>query len=266
MVAVTYWALAPQSWPKGQKLRIVVIADLHAGAPQMSLDRVQKIVAQANALQGDMTVILGDYLADHTFQSRRYKIEDIAIQLAQLRAPLGVFGVLGNHDWRADPAARANRQGPIHTQRALEAQGMCILVNRAIKISHADAHFWLAGLDSQSAFQEARRGKAGIGADDLAGTLAQITDDCPVILLAHEPDIFAKMHAPASITLSGHTHGGQIVFGRWRPVVPSQYGAKLAYGHHQDGARHLIVSGGLGCSGLPIRFGAPPEITVVDLG
>ena len=97
-----------------------------------------------------------------------------------------------------------------------------------------------------------------------------MTDRDPVLLLAHEPDIFAQMPVadPArqvALTLSGHTHGGQVRFGPFVPVVPSQYGPRFAYGCiHEDG-RDLVVSGGLGCTKFPVRFGMPPEITVVEL-
>ena len=99
-------------------------------------------------------------------------------------------------------------------------------------------------------------------------TLAQITDDTtPAILLAHEPDIFPKVPERFGLTLSGHTHGGQVklpLIGR--PIVPSRFGQRYAYGHVIEDERHLIVSGGLGLSNLPIRFGVPPEIVLLELG
>ena len=91
-------------------------------------------------------------------------------------------------------------------------------------------------------------------------------DDAPVILMAHEPDIFPKVPERVALTLSGHTHGGQINLFGWRPIVPSDYGQRYAYGHIVEGERDLIVSGGLGCSILPIRFLSPPEILIVELG
>lgn len=106
------------------------------------------------------------------------------------------------------------------------------------------------------------------GADDLPGTLARIPDDGnPVLLLAHKPDIFPQVPARVSLTLSGHTHGGQValpVLGR--PIVPSSCGERFAYGHIVEDDRHLIVSGGLGCSMPPVRFGVPPEIILIELG
>ena len=92
-----------------------------------------------------------------------------------------------------------------------------------------------------------------------------MTDDAPVILMAHEPDIFPDVPDRVCLTLSGHTHGGQVRLFGWSPVVPSRYGNRYAYGAIQEGGRHLVVSGGIGCSIAPIRFGMPPEITVVDL-
>jgi hypothetical protein len=104
------------------------------------------------------------------------------------------------------------------------------------------------------------------GEDDIPGTLAQIQDDAPAILMAHEPDIFVDVPDRFAVTLSGHTHGGQVRLPfLGRPVVPSAYGQRFAYGHIQEEGRDLIVSAGLGCSILPVRFGVPPEITVVNL-
>jgi uncharacterized protein len=104
------------------------------------------------------------------------------------------------------------------------------------------------------------------GVDDLAGTLAQVTDDAPIILLAHEPDIFPSVTDRVALTISGHTHGGQVRLAGFSPVVPSRFGNRYAYGHVTERDRHLIVSGGLGCSVLPVRFGVPPEVVMVELG
>jgi predicted MPP superfamily phosphohydrolase len=102
------------------------------------------------------------------------------------------------------------------------------------------------------------------GTDDLPGTLAKITDDAPLILMAHEPDIAVKVPERVSLMLSGHTHGGQVRLFGYSPVVPSRYGNRFAYGHIREQC-DVIVSGGLGCSILPLRIGVPPEIVVVTL-
>lgn len=125
--------------------------------------------------------------------------------------------------------------------------------------------FWLAGLGDQLAYKLGHRRYLGV--DDLPGTLAQVRTDDPVILLAHEPDIFPRVPARVALTLSGHTHGGQIRLPLiWPAFVPSEYGARFAYGHVVEEDRHLIVSGGLGTSFVPVRLGVPPEIVRVDLG
>lgn len=262
---VQTWRLKPAGWPGGRRLRIVMVADIHAGGPQMAEPRIARILARAQALEGDLIVLMGDYRASHRFQTRRIPVETVAPLLATLKAPLGVHAVLGNHDWWDDREAQARRAGPVHTTSVLEAAGIPVLVNRAVRLGQGEGAVWLAGLDSQMPFPLHRWGKSP-GMDDLDGTLAQVTDAAPVILLAHEPDVFAKVPERVAVTLSGHTHGGQIRFGPWMPVVPSGFGSRYAYGHVREDGRDLVVSGGLGCSGLPIRFGRPPEITVVELG
>ena len=262
---VQTWALQPPLWPRGRKLRLVMVADLHAGGPNMEEARVQQAVDLANAQNGDLVLLMGDYRATHHLQTRTVPIEVTAELLTGLKAPLGVHAVLGNHDWRDHLKAFGPAKGKIHTQIVLENAGIPVLVNRAIKIGTGGAAFWLAGLDSQSAFQGFGRRHDWKGMSDLPGTLAQLTDDAPAILLAHEPDIFVQVPDKVALTLSGHTHGGQVRFGPWAPVVPSQFGDRFAYGWVREGQRDLVVSGGLGCSVLPVRFGVPPEITVVDL-
>lgn len=261
---VQRWPVQPAGWPRGQRLRIVMIADLHAAGPQMDEARVARIVARAQALEGDIVLLMGDYRATHPYQARRVPIEAVAPILAGLRAPLGIYAINGNHDWWDDAEAQARRRGPIHTAIVLEAAGIPVLVNRAVKIGEGEAAFWLGGLDSQSALP------GGGGRNHLPGLLAQVTDDAPMILAAHEPDVFAEGTPRVALQLSGHTHGGQITFFGWRPVVPSRYGARYAWGHVREKGRDLVmrdlvVSGGPGCSGVPVRIGAPPELTVVEL-
>lgn len=264
---VQSWAVSPKGWPQGRKMRLVMLADLHAGGPNMGEDRVQQAVDLANAQGGDMILLMGDYRASHRWQTRQVPIDAAAPILAGLKAPLGVHAVLGNHDWWDHIRKTGSRTGPTRTQRVLERVGIPVLANQAAQVGGV----WLLGLDSQSAMQM-RGGDPNdwVGKSDIKATLAQMTGDGPALLLAHEPDIFADLatHDPEGrilLTLSGHTHGGQVRFGPWAPVVPSQYGSRFAYGWLREGERDLVVSGGLGCSGLPVRFGVPPEITVVDL-
>jgi uncharacterized protein len=261
---VQRYALIPPGWPQGFRLKIAVVADIHVGEPYMGLLRVEEIVATTNALDPDVIVLLGDYVAGHRFMTRQIGMSEVAPVLAQLKAPLGIHAILGNHDWWDDRTAQRARRGPIIAARALRQAGIPVLENEAVRLMSGRQPFWLLGLGDQIAYI---RGKGRFdGADDLPGTLAQVSDDAPAVLLAHEPDIFPKVPARVALTLSGHTHGGQVRLFGYSPVVPSRYGNRYAYGHVVEDGRHLIVSGGLGTSILPVRFGVPPEIVLVELG
>ncbi len=269
---VQRYGINPPRWPKGASLKIAVLTDIHACRPWMSPDRIRFVVKQTNALRPDLTVLLGDFSAGHRYVTGDVHSRDWSAALSGLRATLGVYSVLGNHDWWEDRTAQTNGHGPTFGQRALEAVGIPVLENQAVRLDIDGTPFWLAGLGDQLALLPwSRYGrKHWQGVDNLPGTLAQITDEAPVILLAHEPDVFPKVPARVSLTLCGHTHGGQVrVFG-YSPVVPSSYRNRYAYGHIRErrgnALTDLVVSGGLGCSIAPIRFGVPPEITLVELG
>jgi hypothetical protein len=257
---VTHYRLGLPRWPQnGRRLRIAALADIHVCEPWMPLSRVEEIVSRTNRLEPDVIVLLGDYVTGlKRFRSAVIPPEDWGRALGRLSAPLGTYAVLGNHDWWEDiDGVRA----------AFAANRIPVLENSAALLAPTGgAPLWLAGLGDQLAHFGGRNGFTGV--DDLPATLAGIPEDGrPIVLLAHEPDIFPEVPARVGLTLAGHTHGGQVAlpyFGR--PIVPSAYGARYAYGHIVEDGRHLIVSGGLGCSGLPVRLGVPPEIVVVDLG
>jgi len=262
---ITRYAVTPKRWPADLKLTIAMVADLHACEPWMSADRVASIADTANTLGADMIVLLGDYVAGHRMVSGPVHSSEWAAALSRLRAPLGVHAVLGNHDWWDDRQAQRDGAGPIVSRKALERESIPVYENDAVRLKKDGHSFWLAGLGDQLAFLPARR-RLGqrIGIDDLSGTLAKVGQDDNVILMAHEPDVFRRVPERVSLVMSGHTHGGQIRLFGWSPVVPSRYGSKYAYGHvreHTD----LIVSGGLGCSIMPVRFGVPPEIVLVTV-
>ena len=84
-------------------------------------------------------------------------------------------------------------------------------------------------------------------------------------MLAHEPDYFAKGDKRVDLQISGHTHGGQLNLFGWRPMTPSRFGQSFAYGHVRDGDRQMIVSGGIGFSGVPVRIGQAPEVTFIKI-
>lgn len=261
---VQRWRLRPAGWRAGQRLTIAILTDLHMSEPYVTVPRLKRIVARVNALKPDLTVVLGDLPAASRFITREIPQEETCAALAGLSASLGVYAVLGNHDWWHDPAAQKRRAGPTRSGLALEAAGIPVLENKALRLGTGEGAFWLAGLGDQIAFPDRRGHWQGV--DDLPGTLAQVTDAAPVILLAHEPDIFPKVPARVALTLSGHTHGGQVRLFGYSPIVPSRYGNRYAYGAVEENGRHLVVSSGIGFTGLPVRVGVPPEITVVELG
>jgi predicted MPP superfamily phosphohydrolase len=267
-LAVTRYAVTPENWPRGFKLKLALVADVHACEPTMTMARMEEIVATANGLGADAILLLGDYEASHRLMQRPLAPDEWAPVLAQLKAPLGVHAILGNHDYWDDPDAQRGRKRPVRGRVALEKAGVPVYENDAVRLAKEGQAFWLAGLADQIAYITGVKNGRMIfeGLDDLDGTLGQVTDDAPVILMAHEPDIFPKVPARVALTVSGHTHGGQVRLFGWSPIVPSEFGNRYAYGHVVEDARHLIVSGGLGCSILPVRFGVPPEIVVVELG
>ena len=253
---VTGYKLNPPGWRAGHRMTITVIADLHAGGPNMGLARVREVVEAAQALNGDLIVVLGDYFATHRFVTEHVPDEAWAEQLARLRAPLGVYSILGNHDWW---------YGISGVRKAFDRVHLPLMENDAVLIGEEGRRFWLAGLGDQLAHYVAPGQFRGV--DDLPGTLGKVTTDDPVILLVHEPDIFTQVPERVALTIAGHTHGGQIRLPLLPPVwAPSQYGARFAYGHIVEHGRHMIVSGGLGCSKVPLRLGVPPEILRIELG
>src|SRR5207342_2035864 len=119
-----------------------------------------------------------------------------------------------------------------------EKRKIPVLEDQAVEIRRGDAHFWLIGIGD---FWEGRH--------DVRKALAGVTDDAPRLLITHNPDIFPTISDRFSLLIAGHTHGGQVqlpLLGR--PIVPSKYGQRFAYGHVIEDRRHLFVSPGLGTS------------------
>ena len=264
---LTRYNVVPRQWPADLQLKIAVVADIHACDPWMTLDHIEAIVARTNALNADVVVMLGDYVAGHRHVTRFIPAGEWAPVLAGLKAPLGVHAILGNHDYWDDRTVQRQGRGPTVARRALEAAGIPVYENDVARLAKDGRPFWLAGLGDQLAYLPARRFRqiARIGADDLRGTLAKVTDDAPVILLAHEPDIALRVPSRVALQLSGHTHGGQVRLLGWSPALPARHGIRLAYGHLRTNC-DVIISGGLGCSIMPFRVGVPPEIVLVTVG
>jgi len=220
-------------------------------------------IEAVHAQAPDLILLLGDYAAHLPF-GRGYAPGEIAGLLSELSAPLGVFNVFGNHDWWTDQAGSRATPPRTHWHRAFDGAGIETLENRAVLLDHEGHEIVLAGVASQMAL--GRRGRNEFkGLDDLRAALDGVPQDRFTLLMAHEPDIFATLPPQVKLTLSGHTHGGQIrPFGR-AVAVPSQFGTRYAYGVVEEGGRHLVVSGGIGYSMLPFRWAMRPEITMVEL-
>jgi uncharacterized protein len=226
------------------RLKIAVVSDIHAGAPHIKEDKLRLLVEKVNALRPDLVVMLGDFVIQDVVGGEFVEPEAIAAQLKDLRAPLGVYAVLGNHDWWYD----GERVG-----RALTGAGVRVLENDAARVEKDGQALWLAGLADLWTREQ-----------DVEGTLAKVSDGAPVVALAHNPDVFPRIPARVILTLAGHTHGGQVNLPFvGRPVVPSQFGQLYAQGHIKEGGRHLFVTSGVGTSIVPVRFRVPPEVVVL---
>jgi predicted MPP superfamily phosphohydrolase len=229
-----------------QSLRLMVIGDVQPAGPHEDKARIEAIVDRANGEAADIVLLLGDYVSERKLSTAFVDPRDTAKALGRLTAPLGVHAVLGNHDWWWDgPAMR----------RLLRSQGIDVLEDRAVRVQAGGQGLWIAGL-SDPVTQ----------AFDLEATLAQTDGGAPTILLSHTPDIFPRVPGKVALTLAGHTHGGQVYLPFiGRPLVPSRFGQRYAYGHIVEQGRNLYVTGGIGTAIIPVRFLVPPEIVVITL-
>jgi len=235
------------AWPvECDGLRVALLADLHVGSPFNGRGKLDEIVRRTQEARPDLILLGGDYVIQGVPGGRFVPPEETAAVLGRLKAPLGVWAVLGNHDWWLDgPRVRA----------ALETAGIPVLDDQAKELTRGACHFWLAGISD-----------LWEGKHDVTGTLAGIPPGGPLLVFTHNPDLFVDIPPRVTLTLAGHTHGGQVwlpVLGR--PIVPSRYKQRFAIGHIVEQGRHLFVSPGLGTSILPVRFLVPPEISVVRL-
>ncbi|MCA0043750.1 metallophosphoesterase [Celeribacter litoreus] len=249
------------AWGARDPLRIVIISDLHAGAPQIPLRRVRRIAAKANRLNPDLAVLLGDFSAAHRWTWGGTGKFEIIDALKHFSGRHGTFAVLGNHDWWQDFDA-AKERAPCEAQTALAHHRIPLLDNEATLLRHDGGDVWLVGLADQRPFDA---GPEGEGFDDLDAAMELVTSEAPAIVLAHEPDLFPNVPEQCILTLSGHTHGGQIRIGNRSPIIMASENETYSYGRYDADGRILIISGGIGCSEVPVRVNMPPEITVVTL-
>ena len=220
--------------------RVAQLTDLHHSR-LVPLAEVRRVVKLANSARPDAIVLTGDY----TTARRRY-VEPCAEALGDLRAPAGVWAVLGNHDHYTDAEL---------TTRALRRRGVEVLSNANTTLRRGPDTLQLAGVDDW-----------GWGKADFARALKGLDPARPAVLLSHEPGVFDLPEARGlALVLSGHTHGGQISL----PLVgaPARFLEEFRYLrglYERDGAQ-LYVSRGTGMIGVPVRLGARPEVAVITL-
>lgn len=222
-------------------LSIAFLSDLHCG-PLTPPEFLRTVMDETNGLRPDLVLLGGDYVTSGTAY-----IRPVAEVMRRLRAPLGLYGVLGNHDyWTAPAAVRA----------ALRSAGITDITNGG---------HWLAA--SGSRLRIAGVGDLWQDEQDLETALAGATKDDTVVLLSHNPDFAIGLHDPrVKLMLAGHTHGGQIhVPGIGAVITNSRYGRRLVSGLIPFDSFQLFVSRGIGTVVVPLRFHAPPEIALLTL-
>jgi predicted MPP superfamily phosphohydrolase len=238
-------AVGLPDWPaRAPPLRLLLLSDVHVGAPDMTPERLAGIVARANALAPDVVVIAGDFISDKYLSTRFYDYPDALAPLAGLRPKLATLAVLGNHDhWRNADAARAG----------LAEVGIIVLDNAAAEVGPLA----IGGLDDPST-----------GRADLAATIEAMRRlPGAKLMLSHSPDPFPDLPADVTLMLAGHTHCGQVSLPIIGPLkTMSAYGNRYACGRVDEAGRTLFVTAGLGTSGLPVRIGAPPDMWLLTLG
>ena len=233
-------------WPEGEETRVALIADLHVGSPRNGRDNLRRVVGRVNETLPDLVLIAGDLTIDNVLGGGFVSPEEIAEDLAALDPRLGSYAVLGNHDrWLS--AARV--------EAALSGAGIAVLDNRGARVRVRGHDVWIAGVaDHWTGHPSVEDALAGAAADE------------PVIVVTHNPDIFPEVPARVSLTLAGHTHGGQVVIPFVGPgITPSRFGDRYAAGHVVEEGRHLFVTTGVGTSRLGVRFLVPPEVVLLRL-
>jgi len=246
-LVVTERSLETPLWPiSHEPLRIALISDLHVGAPHVGLKKLDQVVERVNGLDPDVVLIAGDFMVQRILFGKSVSPEAIAERLRALRARFGVVAVLGNHDWRHDGH---------HVSDALSEVGITVLENQAHRLELPGGALWIAGIADDTTREP-----------DVEGTLAQVPETEPVIVLAHDPATFLDVpHGPVAV-LAGHTHGGQVSFPFFGALyLPSRAPRHYAYGHIVEEGRNLFVTSGVGTSLLPVRFNMPPEVKLLTV-
>ena len=241
-------SLRVRGWPPVlADLRVALVADLHAGAPHVDERRVASVVAAVNRARPDLVALLGDYIDPTVALGERIEPEAVAERLGRLSAPLGVFAVLGNHDWLNDGE---------RVRHSLRSAGIEVLENDAAQVRLGGEVIWLVGLAD-----------AAQRLPDLSTPFGMVPENAPLIVLTHSPEVFPLLPDRPLLALAGHTHGGQVnvPLVRERVLESTESGERYAGGHFEDGHRVMYVSRGIGTSTVPVRFRAVPEVVIASV-
>jgi predicted MPP superfamily phosphohydrolase len=227
-------------------MRVAFLSDFHTGSHAGDIARLTAIVAEASRLLPDVVLFGGDYVNMQPFGGGRVPPTMTAAILSRLKAPLGRFAVLGNHDYNYGEHAVAD---------ALEHHNITVLRYERLIIQFQNHSVDIVGIPD-----------AHVARTEAYALLAGVLPDRPTIVLAHDPVWFAHVPPGPHLTLAGHTHGGQIRF-PGVGIIRNASKAPLRWSHGlvQERGRYLYVTSGLGTSGVPVRWRVPPEFVVLDV-
>ena len=241
--------IALRRWPQRMDgFTVALLSDFHYD-PYFSVHPIHGSIGMVNQLRPDLIVLTGDFVSVPSFGKSAEgaaAADPCAQLLRQMRAPHGLWAVMGNHDADTDP----NR-----VTGALRENGIQVLRNQSVPIEKDGSRFWLAGIDDLL-------GRTA----HISATLHGIPPDEATVLLAHEPDYadFAARY-PVDLQLSGHSHGGQVRIPLLQPLFLPELGRKYIWGRYQIRELTLYTNPGLGTVEVPIRLNCPPEITLLTL-
>jgi predicted MPP superfamily phosphohydrolase len=252
-LVVREYTLDLDTWPSALSgFRLAAIGDIHGGAPHIDEQKLEEVARRITLAKPDLIAWLGDYVIQEVMGGTFMAPEKIAEILSRAMAPYGHVAILGNHDrWLASD----------RVERAFTDKGIPFArwSSRVITVRGIRVHLY--GLDDFElsknywpTFSQAFEQLKGLPKEE------------PLIVLSHNPDVFPFLPSGAALTLAAHTHGGQVrlpLLGS--PIVPSSFGQKYARGHITEGGRHMFVNTGIGTSIIPVRFGVPPEISILTL-
>jgi len=222
-----------------ESFRIVQLSDIHHG-PFSDRSQIEKAVETANRLKPDIIALTGDYIS-----KERHYAAPCAEMLGKLKARYGVYAVLGNHDHWTDAALITD---------LFRAEGITVLINEGMRFELNGSAFWLAGVDDTM-----------VGLEDIPLALAGARADEMKLLLAHNPIVLRRAaRSDVDLVLSGHTHGGQVAL-RSDPSPSGGRRRRFLKGLGRLGNTQIYVNRGLGTVVLPIRYGCPPEVSLLEL-